>query len=61
MKQVVQNIRNGKLSLKEIPEPIVKPGHILIANAFVLVPFLSEVSGPFFSVEEILHPMGGLD
>ena len=37
MKQVVQNIRNGKLTVKEIPDPIVKPGHVLIANAFSVI------------------------
>ncbi len=33
MQQVVQNIRNGKLSVMELPDPIVRPGHLLIANA----------------------------
>jgi predicted dehydrogenase/threonine dehydrogenase-like Zn-dependent dehydrogenase len=33
MYQIIQNIRNGKLSVKEIPDPVVKPGHVLIANA----------------------------
>ncbi len=37
MHQVVQNIRNGRLSVKEIPDPIVKPGHLLIANAFSMI------------------------
>lgn len=37
MKQVVQNARNGKLTVKEIPDPIVKPGHVLIANAFSVI------------------------
>ncbi|OGP87962.1 MAG: alcohol dehydrogenase [Deltaproteobacteria bacterium RBG_16_48_10] len=37
MKQVVQNIRNGKLTVKEIPDPVVKPGHVLIANAFSVI------------------------
>jgi len=37
MHQVIQNIRNGKLSVKEIPDPIVKPGHVLIANAFSVI------------------------
>lgn len=35
--QVIQNIRNGKLSVKEIPDPIVKSGHVLIANAFSVI------------------------
>jgi predicted dehydrogenase/threonine dehydrogenase-like Zn-dependent dehydrogenase len=37
MQQVIQNIRNGKLSVKQIPDPIVKPGHVLIANVFSVI------------------------
>ena len=37
MHQIIQNIRNGKLSVKEIPDPVVKPGHVLIANAFSVI------------------------
>jgi hypothetical protein len=37
MHQVIQNIRGGKLSVKEIPDPVVKPGRVLIANAFSLI------------------------
>ena len=37
MHQVIQNIRNGKLSVKEIPDPIVNSGHVLIANAFSVI------------------------
>jgi NADPH:quinone reductase-like Zn-dependent oxidoreductase len=37
MYQIIQNIRNGKLSVREIPDPIVKPGHVLIANAFSVI------------------------
>jgi len=37
MHQIIQNIRNGKLSVKEIPDPMVKPGHVLIANAFSVI------------------------
>ena len=37
MKQVIQNVRNGKLSVREIPDPIVKPGHVLISNAFSVI------------------------
>ncbi len=32
MKQVVQNLRSGKLSVKELPDPLVAAGHVLIAN-----------------------------
>ena len=37
MHQVIQYIRNGRLSVKEIPDPIVKPGHVLVANAFSVI------------------------
>jgi hypothetical protein len=37
MHQIIQNIRNGKLSVKEIPDPVVKPGHVLIANAYSVI------------------------
>ncbi|MGQ9818156.1 MAG: bi-domain-containing oxidoreductase [bacterium] len=37
MKQVIQNIRNGKLSVVEVPDPVVKKGYVLIANAVSVV------------------------
>ncbi len=37
MHQVIQNIRNGKLSVKQIPDPVVKPGHVLIGNAVSVI------------------------
>ena len=33
MQQIVQNIRTGKLSVTAIPDPLARPGHVLIANA----------------------------
>jgi predicted dehydrogenase/threonine dehydrogenase-like Zn-dependent dehydrogenase len=33
MQQVVQRIRDGRLSLADVPEPLVRAGHVLIANA----------------------------
>ena len=33
MKQVVQNIRNGKLTVEAVPDPVARPGQVLIANA----------------------------
>ncbi|MCA9092868.1 MAG: bi-domain-containing oxidoreductase [Planctomycetaceae bacterium] len=33
MHQVVQNVRNGRLSVTQVPEPLVRPGHVLIQNA----------------------------
>jgi predicted dehydrogenase/threonine dehydrogenase-like Zn-dependent dehydrogenase len=35
--QVIQNIRNGKLSAVQVPDPLAKPGHVLIANAFSVI------------------------
>jgi len=32
MLQITQNIRNGKLTVTQIPDPLVRPGHVLIAN-----------------------------
>jgi len=35
--QIVQKIRNGRLSLITVPDPIARPGHVLIANAFSVI------------------------
>lgn len=32
MQQVVQNIRNGQLSVRRVPDPVARPGHVLMAN-----------------------------
>ena len=37
MKQIIQNIRNGKLKVIQVPEPITKAGHVLIANVFSVI------------------------
>ena len=37
MKQVIQNIKNGKLSIADVPAPSVKPQHVLIANSCSLI------------------------
>lgn len=37
MRQVVQNVRNGRLSVVEAPDPLARPGHVLIANACSLI------------------------
>ncbi len=37
MKQVVQSLKTGKLSLKEVPRPVARPGTVLIANQFSLI------------------------
>ena len=37
MKQVIQSTRTGKLSLKEVPEPCVKEGNILVSTKASLI------------------------
>jgi predicted dehydrogenase/threonine dehydrogenase-like Zn-dependent dehydrogenase len=37
MKQVLQNLRNGKISVEDIPTPQARPGSALVQNAFSLV------------------------
>ena len=37
MHQVIQHIRDGTLRVVEVPDPVVKPGHVLIANAFSVI------------------------
>ena len=37
MKQVIQNVCNGKLELVTPPDPIVQAGHVLIANRFSVI------------------------
>jgi predicted dehydrogenase/threonine dehydrogenase-like Zn-dependent dehydrogenase len=37
VKQILQNIRDGKLSVADVPAPVAKPGQVLIANASSLV------------------------
>ncbi|HPG00935.1 MAG TPA: bi-domain-containing oxidoreductase [Kiritimatiellia bacterium] len=32
MQQITQNIRNGELSVLNVPDPIARPGYVLIAN-----------------------------
>jgi predicted dehydrogenase/threonine dehydrogenase-like Zn-dependent dehydrogenase len=32
MQQLIQNIRSGELRVAVVPEPMVRPGHVLIAN-----------------------------
>ena len=37
MQQVIQNIRNGRLSVATVPDPLVRPGHVLIANSYSVI------------------------
>lgn len=37
MRQVTQNVRNGRLSLDHVPAPGVRSGHVLIANRYSLI------------------------
>jgi predicted dehydrogenase/threonine dehydrogenase-like Zn-dependent dehydrogenase len=35
--QVIQDLRRGELSVAAVPEPLVRPGHVLIANACSII------------------------
>ncbi|MBF0546810.1 MAG: bi-domain-containing oxidoreductase [Candidatus Riflebacteria bacterium] len=37
MRQILQNLKNGKITLAEIPVPDVKPGHVLIKTSKSLI------------------------
>ncbi len=37
MKQIIQNYRTGKLSVENVPVPVVIPGMVLVQNAFSLI------------------------
>ncbi|HKV41470.1 MAG TPA: bi-domain-containing oxidoreductase [Blastocatellia bacterium] len=37
MKQVVQNYRTGKLEVEELPQPLVRPGGVVVRTAFSLI------------------------
>jgi predicted dehydrogenase/threonine dehydrogenase-like Zn-dependent dehydrogenase len=37
VKQILQNIRNGQLSVADVPAPLAQPGHLVIANAASLI------------------------
>lgn len=37
MKQVLENLRNGDISVDEIPMPTLKPGYVLVRNHFSLI------------------------
>jgi len=37
MKQVIQSRRSGKLALKQVPEPKVRPGHVLVKTRASLI------------------------
>ena len=37
MKQLVQKLKNGKLKILDVPEPILSNGHILVKNHFSVI------------------------
>lgn len=37
MKQVVQDVKSGKIGVREVPAPLVRPGHVVIRNRFSLL------------------------
>ena len=38
MKQILQNLKNGKTELVEVPCPVVRAGHLLIRTSVSLIP-----------------------
>src|SRR5438309_5178409 len=37
MKQVVQNFRTGRLTVEQLPPPVVRPGGVLVRTAYSLI------------------------
>ena len=37
MKQIIQNVRWGRLKVEDVPDPTVRPGHVLISNVASVV------------------------
>ena len=37
MKQIVQNARSGQMKIREVPEPKVRPGHLLVRTRASLI------------------------
>ena len=37
MRQIVQNARSGRMEIREVPEPKVRPGHLLIRTRASLI------------------------
>lgn len=37
MKQIIQSAQSGRLALKEVPEPMVRPGHLLVRTRASLI------------------------
>ena len=54
MKQVIQSRKNGKLSLKEVPAPIVKAGHLLVETRSSLISVGTERMAINFAKQSIL-------
>ena len=37
MRQIIQNARSGRMEIKEVPEPKVRPGHLLVRTRASLI------------------------
>ena len=37
MRQIIQHYRNGKLSVEEVPQPILRPGGVLVRNHYSVI------------------------
>ncbi|HQP46531.1 MAG TPA: hypothetical protein PKV59_06980, partial [Flexilinea sp.] len=55
MKQLQQNMKNGKIAIKEIPVPEPESGFILIQNAYSLVSAGTERTSADFAEKNLLE------
>ena len=55
MKQVVQNARSGKLTLRTVPDPRVKPGHLLVRTQASLISAGTERLAVRFSRKNLIE------
>lgn len=55
MKQLQQNMKNGKIAIKEIPVPVPESGFILIQNAYSLVSAGTERTSADFAEKNLLE------
>ncbi len=55
MKQLTQDIRHGKLTIVEVPDPVARPGHVLISNRASVVSAGTESSLLSFGRKSLLR------
>jgi len=37
MHQIVENIRTGRIRIAEVPDPMARPGHVLVAKEWSVI------------------------